>query len=74
MSMSTGELARKLGVSTRTVILWEHRGLVNPKRSAAGWRVYADSDVSRLVRLLRTKQLRWNKERHSVVAPLRRHP
>jgi DNA-binding transcriptional MerR regulator len=38
--LSASEAARRLGVSTKALRLYEQRGLLVPKRSAAGYRVY----------------------------------
>ncbi len=52
-SISIGALSRKTGVSTHTIRVWESRhGLLNPKRSAGGTRLFGESDVHR-VRMVR---------------------
>jgi UDP-glucose 4-epimerase len=48
-----GEVARRVGLSIRTIRHWEEMGLVTPTaRSAGGFRLYSDEDISRM-RLLR---------------------
>lgn len=48
-----GEVARRIGLSIRTIRHWEEMGLVTPTaRSAGGFRLYSEDDVARL-RLLR---------------------
>ena len=40
MSLHASEAARKLGVSTKALRLYEERGLITPKRTSAGYRIY----------------------------------
>ncbi len=53
---TVGELARELGVTSRTIRFYEDRGLVLPGR-AGTTRVYAPRDRARLILILRGKQL-----------------
>lgn len=39
--------ARRLGVSTKALRLYEQRGLVSPVRTAAGWRAYGPEQMAR---------------------------
>ncbi|MCC6982468.1 MAG: MerR family transcriptional regulator [Bauldia sp.] len=50
-----GEIARRCGLSTRTVRFYADAGLLSPGRSAAGYRLFDDRDVVALdlVRVLR---------------------
>lgn len=41
------EAAKRLGVSTKALRLYEQRGLITPKRTAAGWRVYGPDEMAR---------------------------
>lgn len=52
--MRIGELARRTGVSERSLRYYEEQGLLAPSRTPAGYRVYAESDVDavRHVRML----------------------
>lgn len=52
--MRIGELARRTGVSERSLRYYEEQGLLTPKRTPSGYRVYQESDVDtvRHVRLL----------------------
>ena len=43
---SPSEAARRLGVSTKALRLYEARGLISPQRSGAGWRFYSPDDIS----------------------------
>src|SRR4249920_561490 len=50
-----GELSRRLGVSDHLLRAWEQRyGLLQPARSAGGFRLYSDHDERRV---RRTKEL-----------------
>jgi DNA-binding transcriptional MerR regulator len=40
MSLHASEAARKLGVSTKALRLYEERGLITPRRTPAGYRIY----------------------------------
>ena len=46
--MSTGQVARTLGVSCESVRRWVSRGLVQALRDARGWRYFRLEDVERL--------------------------
>src|SRR3954471_8132306 len=54
VGMRIGELARRTGVSERSLRYYEEQGLLEPERTPAGYRVYAESDVDvvRHVRML----------------------
>lgn len=41
------EAARRLGVSTKALRLYEQRGLITPNRTAAGWRTYGPDEIAR---------------------------
>ena len=43
--MRIGELAARTGVSERSLRYYEEQGLLEPARTPAGYRVYAESDV-----------------------------
>jgi DNA-binding transcriptional MerR regulator len=49
-----GELARRTGVSERSLRYYEEQGLLHPTRTPSGYRAYVDSDaeVVRHVRML----------------------
>src|SRR5438128_1299597 len=39
------EAARRLEVSTKALRIYEHAGLIRPRRSPAGWRLYGPRDL-----------------------------
>ena len=45
--LNPAEAARRLGVSTKALRLYEQRGLVKPLRTAAGWRAYGPDEMTR---------------------------
>ena len=51
-----GELARELGVSTRTIRFYEEKGIVNPERKG-NTRIFKRRDKVRLILALRGKRL-----------------
>ena len=47
-----GELSRRVGVSEHLLRIWERRyGLLQPARSAGGFRLYSDADLNRVQRM-----------------------
>ena len=50
--MRIGELARKTGVSVRMLRYYERQGLLTPRRTAAGYRMYANGDTARVRRIV----------------------
>jgi DNA-binding transcriptional MerR regulator len=55
-----GAAARQTGVSPSALRLWERQGLVSPRRSPSGYRLYSDSDLSRLRRVRHMRDERLN--------------
>jgi len=51
--MRIGELARRTGVSERSLRYYEEQGLLTPERRASGYREYSEADVD-TVRHIRT--------------------
>jgi DNA-binding transcriptional MerR regulator len=49
--MRIGELARRTGVSTRSLRYYEEQGLLAPERTAGGQRDYPESAVDRVIRI-----------------------
>lgn len=57
MTWKVGEVARRCGVTVRTLHHYEAIGLLVPWRSASGHRLYADAHVERLHRVLALRQM-----------------
>lgn len=55
--MKIGELAERLGTTTRTIRYYEEEGLISPVRSPKGIRLYAPKDEHRLQIALRLARL-----------------
>lgn len=45
--LNPSDAAKRLGVSAKTLRIYEQRGLITPTRSAAGWRAYGAEAMSR---------------------------
>ncbi len=50
--LNPSEAAKRLGVSTKALRLYEQRGLVAPVRTAAGWRVYGPAEMVRAAEIV----------------------
>lgn len=73
MRVKVGELARRTGLTVRTLHHWEERGLVVPsRRTAAGHRLYDDRDVRRVYEVVALRELGLSLEEiGDVLAPER---
>ena len=50
--MTITDVAKKVGVATKTLIRWERAGKISPaKRDWRGWRVYRGKDLEELSRM-----------------------
>lgn len=52
-----GDVAKRLGISQRSIRYYEERGLINPSRTEGRFRIYAESEVARLKTVLLLKDL-----------------
>ncbi len=52
-----GEVARRAGVTTRTLRYYQEVGLLSPSTTPGGTRVYSDDDVERLRRILELRDV-----------------
>lgn len=55
--LSVAETCRRLGLTARALRLYERKGLVAPRRTAAGWRVYGPEEIARLHKITALKSL-----------------
>lgn len=55
--LSPAEAARRLGVSSKALRLYEERGFVTPIRSSAGWRHYGSEEMERLRKVVAMRSL-----------------
>ena len=51
------ECASRIGLSVRTLRLYEQHGLISPRRTAKQWRLYGSSEIARLNEILALKTL-----------------
>ena len=49
--------AQRLGVSAKALRLYEQRGLVSPRRTAAGWRAYGPDEIARVAEIVALRAL-----------------
>lgn len=55
--LNPSEAARRLGISTKALRLYEQRGLLTPIRSAAGWRAYGVDEMNRAADIVALRAL-----------------
>ncbi len=55
--LTPSEAARRLGISTKALRLYEQRGLLAPIRSAAGWRAYGADEMSQAADIVALRAL-----------------
>jgi DNA-binding transcriptional MerR regulator len=55
--LSPSEAAKQLGVSAKALRLYEHRGLITPVRTLAGWRAYGPAEMARAREIVELRTL-----------------
>lgn len=55
--LQASEAARRLGVSTKALRLYERRGLIQPIRTEAGWRTYGPLEMARAAEIVALRAL-----------------
>lgn len=55
--LNASDAARRLGISTKALRLYEQRGLLAPVRSDAGWRAYGPMDMERAAEIVALRGL-----------------
>jgi DNA-binding transcriptional MerR regulator len=55
--LNASDAAKRLGVSTKALRLYEERGLVSPVRTAAGWRAYGPGEMTRAAEVVALRAL-----------------
>jgi DNA-binding transcriptional MerR regulator len=55
--LNPSEAARQLGISAKALRLYEQRGLIAPRRTAAGWRAYGPSQIARAAEIVALRAL-----------------
>ncbi len=75
MSITIGEVAKRADVNVQTVRYYERRGLLpEPPRTAAGYRQYDESSVSRIRFIKRAQVLGFSLAEIAELLDLRVHP
>jgi DNA-binding transcriptional MerR regulator len=57
VSIGPAEAARRMRITIKTLRHYEKRGLLKPKRTSKGWRVYETGDLERLRQILAFKAM-----------------
>ncbi|CAN5366047.1 hypothetical protein BH10PSE18_BH10PSE18_39040 [soil metagenome] len=55
--LNPSQAAKRLGVSAKALRLYEERGLIDPARTPAGWRVYGPGDMRRAAEIVALRAL-----------------
>jgi DNA-binding transcriptional MerR regulator len=55
--LNASQTARRLGLTVRALRVYEREGLLQPRRTAAGWRVYGPDAIARLHQILALKRM-----------------
>jgi DNA-binding transcriptional MerR regulator len=55
--LNPSDAARQLGVSAKALRLYEQRGLIAPRRTAAGWRAYGPVEMARAAEIVALRAL-----------------
>lgn len=55
--LSPSAAAQRLGISAKALRLYEQRGLIAPRRTAAGWRVYGPDEIARAAEIAALRAL-----------------
>jgi DNA-binding transcriptional MerR regulator len=55
--LNPSEAAKRLGVSAKALRLYEQRGLIAPRRTAAGWRAYGPHEMARAAEIAALRAL-----------------
>jgi DNA-binding transcriptional MerR regulator len=71
--MKIGAIAQRLSTTVRTLRFYEERGLVHPRRTAGGTRVYDERDVQRFAALLALARLGFSLQEIAELAAIRMH-
>jgi len=69
--MKIGAIAKQLGTTVRTLRFYEEQGLVQPRRSPGGTRVYDEADVDRFAAVLALARLGFSLQELAALAAVR---
>ncbi len=71
MTVKIGTIAERLGTTVRTLRFYEEQGLVHPRRTPGGTRLYDEEDEERFAALLAFARLGFSLEALSSLAGIR---
>lgn len=71
MAMKIGAIAEQLGTTVRTLRFYEEQGLVQPRRTPGGTRLYDEADVARFAALLALARLGFSLQELAALAAVR---
>ena len=57
IGLEANECAARIGLSKRALRLYEEHGLIRPRRTQKGWRLYGADEIARLHEILALKRL-----------------
>lgn len=69
--MKIGDIAKRLGTTVRTLRFYEEQGLIHPRRSAGGTRLYDEQDEARFAALLALSRLDFPLQQLAELAGIR---
>jgi DNA-binding transcriptional MerR regulator len=55
--LNPAEAARRLGISAKALRVYEERGLIEPVRTATGWRTYGPNELARAAEIIQLRAL-----------------
>jgi DNA-binding transcriptional MerR regulator len=55
--LNPSDAAQQLGVSAKALRVYEHRGLITPARTLAGWRAYGPAEMARAREIVELRTL-----------------
>lgn len=55
--LSPSEAAKQLGISAKTLRIYEQHGLITPPRTDAGWRIYGPNEMTRAGEIVALREL-----------------
>ncbi|WP_201217602.1 MerR family transcriptional regulator [Halochromatium roseum] len=71
MAMKIGAIAEQLGTTVRTLRFYEEQGLVQPRRTPGGTRLYDEADVARFAAVLALARLGFSLQEVAALAAVR---
>jgi DNA-binding transcriptional MerR regulator len=70
--MKIGEIARRLNTTVRTLRFYEEQGLIHPRRTPSGIRIYSEDDLERFSALINLARLGFSLQSLAELADIRK--